>query len=113
MDDQTLEGRDESQDLGYIAAYGVMIVPPSERDNGGWMVTLTEWREQAETYAASMDGPIFETRQEALDEANKVLDWISDLGNRDDLMRIWEEGQRDIRRRDLEEDDPRTLGKFW
>jgi hypothetical protein len=113
MDDRTAEASGESPDTGYIAAYGVMIVPPSDRENGGWMVTLTAWSDQVETYAASMDGPIFETREEAFEEAGKVLDWIADKGDRDDLMRIWEQMQRDVRREALEEGEPRTLGRWW
>ena len=78
---------------GYLASYGVAIVPPPPHADGGWFVTLTHWNENAELYVGTPNGPIFETREEAMDEAQKVLDWIDEQDASEDLARVWEQMQ--------------------
>lgn len=80
---------------GYLAKYGVAIVPPPPDGSGGWFVALTYWSDEMEAYVASGDGPIVESREEALAEAGKVLDWIASRGNQDNLVQVWEQAQRD------------------
>ena len=113
MDDDTADEEYEGSEQGYLAGYGVTIVPPSALESGGWFVTLSRWNQDGDNYYSLTDGPIFETREEALDEANKVLDWIAEQRERDDLMQIWERMQRDRTRYELEEGEPRTFGKWW
>jgi hypothetical protein len=104
---------EESDDQGYLATYGVVIVPPPPEQEGGWFVALARWNEEAEAYSASMDGPIFETREEAMEEANKVLDWIAERGEREDLIQIWEQMQKTRNQDEPWTREPRTLGNWW
>jgi hypothetical protein len=76
-------------DVGYLTAYGVLIVPPVS-DEGGWFVSLAEWDAEAERYGASMDGPMFETQEEAFDAARDLLQRIEASDDGDDLMKMWE-----------------------
>lgn len=104
---------EESEDQGYLATYGVVIVPPPPEQEGGWFVALAQWNNEAEAYMASTDGPIFESREEAMEEANKVLDWIAEKGEREDLIQIWEQMQK-ARSEDVPwTREPRTLGNWW
>ena|SRR5947209_18153782 len=83
-----MDERDEDE-TGYLTAYGVLIVPPSSRD-GGWFVALAEWDEDAERYRASMDGPMYDTQDQAFDTARELLGRIEASGDNDDLMKLWE-----------------------
>jgi hypothetical protein len=79
----------DGEEAGYLAAYGVLIVPPSSED-GGWFVTLSEWDEDAERYSASMDGPMFDSEEAAFESARDLLQRIAASGEDDDLMKMWE-----------------------
>jgi hypothetical protein len=85
---------ENGDDTGYVAAYGAMIIPPSSPE-GGWLVTLAEWDEEAERYVASMDGPIFDSQDEAFQSASDLLRRIEASGEDDDLMKMWEAFQAD------------------
>lgn len=82
----------DEDETGYLTAYGVMIVPPSSSE-GGWFVTLAEWDEKAERYTASMDGPMFDSEDEAFDSARDLLKRIEASGDDEDLMKMWEMAQ--------------------
>lgn len=79
----------DEDETGYLTAYGVMIVPPSSSE-GGWFVTLAEWDEKAERYTASMDGPMFDSEEEAFGSARDLLKRIETSGEDEDLMKMWE-----------------------
>lgn len=81
-----MDGDDET---GYLAAYGIMIIPPASAE-GGWFVTLAEWNEGAERYSASMEGPMFGSKEEAVESARDLLKRIEASGEDDDLMKMWE-----------------------
>jgi len=103
----------DMDDQGYLATYGVVLVPPPPEQEGGWFVALAGWNDEAEAYLASTDGPIFESREEAMEEANKVLVWIAEKGERQDLIQIWEQMQK-TRSEDVPwTKEPRTLGNWW
>lgn len=85
---------DDDDRLGYLASYGVMIVPPPERDPGGWFVTITRWSDVAENYIPSQEGPIVETEQEAMAEAQRALAWLIHRGEETNLIEVWEQMQR-------------------
>ena len=87
---------EESNDaLGLLGEYGVVIVPPS-REDGQWFVTLGAWDDESESYVGGTDGPILETREEAFEEAGKVLDWLAAQSYDDDLLKVWEQMQQDL-----------------
>jgi hypothetical protein len=95
----------ESDNTGALGGYGVVIVPPVG-NRGSWLITLASWDEEAEAYGASTDGPLLDTREEALHEAGKVLDWLDEQGGNGDLAKIWEQMQE---RRGAEE----GLNQTW
>jgi hypothetical protein len=80
---------ESDEETGYLTVYGVMIVPPSSPE-GGWFVTLAEWDQAVERYSASMDGPMFESQDEAFESARDLLKRIEASGEDDDLMKMWE-----------------------
>lgn len=71
--------------------YGVVIVPPGGQD-GTWLVTVARWDGARETYVASSDGPLLETRADALAEAERVMDWLAQQRT-DNLMQVWRQMQ--------------------
>jgi hypothetical protein len=85
---------EQSQDLGFLGMYGVLVVPAPGDRSGGWFVTLSVWDDEDETYIAGTDGPIFESRQEALDEANRIIDWLASRPEDENLMDVWAQMQQ-------------------
>ncbi len=85
---------EDDDDVGYLASYGVMIVPPPVRDPGGWFVTITRWSDQTENYVPSQEGPIVETQEEAMAEAQGALAWLMRRGDETNLIEVWEQLQR-------------------
>lgn len=104
---------DEDDDLGYLASYGVMIVPPPERDPGGWFVTITRWNDKAENYIPSQEGPIVETREEALEEAQRALAWLVQRGDETNLIEVWEQMQREKAAAESRTQEPPSLWQSW
>jgi hypothetical protein len=90
--DQTIDG--DSDELGLLGAFGVLVVPaPSNRD-GGWFVTLSVWDEDEERYVAGSDGPIFDSRDEALKEAVRIMDWVASRPEDENLLDAWAQMQQ-------------------
>lgn len=90
--DETVD--EDSSELGLLGAYGVLVVPaPSKRD-GGWLVTLSAWNEDQERYVAGSDGPIFDSRDEALHEAVRIMDWVVNRPSDKNLLEIWAQMQQ-------------------
>lgn len=89
--DGTIDG--DSDELGLLGTYGVLVVPaPSNRD-GGWFVTLAVWDDDAERYVAGSDGPIFDSRDEAVQVATNLMDWIMSRPEDEDLLTPWAQMQ--------------------
>jgi hypothetical protein len=86
---------EETEDRGFLGEYGVVIVPPSDHADQ-WFVTLAGWNVESESYVAGTDGPIVETREEALEEAGKVMDWLATQPPDTDLLKVWEQMQQDM-----------------
>jgi hypothetical protein len=87
--------QDEQRELGLLGEYGVVIVPPSDSSRQ-WFVTLAAWDDESESYVAGTDGPICETRGEALEEAGRVMDWLETQPSEADLMKVWEQMQQTL-----------------
>lgn len=83
---------DEDGDDGLSGEYGVMIVPPTS-DTGAWLVTLGKWNLDREAYIASGDGPLLESREEALTEAQRVMDWLAGQADATNVTRVWQQMQ--------------------
>lgn len=83
---------DDTSSAGFLGKYGVTIVPPTG-DDGQWFVTLSIWDDKSERYRAGPDGPLLETRDEAIEQAGKILDWLREHAGEDDLDRIWQQMQ--------------------
>src|ERR1051326_3643572 len=79
--------------IQFFPRYGVLVVPAAP-DGAGWFVTLAAWSERHERYVASTDGPLFETREEAMEEAGRLADWLVEHGEEGDLLKVWEMAQR-------------------
>jgi hypothetical protein len=89
--DDTPDG--DSDEPNLLGAYGVLIVPaPASRD-GGWFVTFSVWDEDEEHYIAGSDGPIFDSRDEALQVATNVMDWVASRPEDENLILAWEQMQ--------------------
>lgn len=88
MDDELSNGE------GYLALYGVLIVPAPRDESAGWFVTLATWSTDTERYVASTEGPLFETKAEALEEAERITDWLVEHDEQPDLLRAWELAQK-------------------
>ncbi len=90
-----------AKSLGLLGRYGVLVIPAPKRvpdevadlqqeDGAGeWFVGLARWSDQVEGYSASTDGPMFDTREEAMAEANRVLDWLAAQPADADVLRLW------------------------
>jgi hypothetical protein len=90
--DETVAG--DSDELGLLGTYGVLVVPaPAHRDSG-WLVTLSEWQDDEERYVAGADGPIFNTRDEALQEAGRIMDWLATRSDDENLLEVWAQMQQ-------------------
>ena len=100
MDEET-----PTDELGYLGEYGVLIVPPTS-EQGQWFVGLASWDEEAEAYGATSDGPLLESRDEALQMANRVLDWLATQHGEGDLARAWEQMQEQLGAQDMEQQWP-------
>lgn len=85
---------DSSSELGYLGMYGVLVVPAPNEGSGGWFVTLSAWDDEDETYIAGTDGPILETREEAMQEANRIVDWLANRSDDENLMDVWAQMQQ-------------------
>lgn len=105
---------DESGDYerGYLGQYGVLVVPPEGR-SGEWFVTLSVWDQRAETYTAGTEGPLLGSREEALRDAAKVMDWLSTLPHDADVPRLWTQMQQTIARQEGLEGDNATIKMPW
>lgn len=90
--DESNDGEDQG---GYLGEYGVLIVPATD-DSGAWFVTLASWDEEAEAYGAGTDGPLFGSREEAVEHAGAVLNWLETQQGQGDLTRVWEQMQDQI-----------------
>lgn len=86
---------EHGESRGLLGEYGVLIVPPS-RPEGQWFVTLGAWDEESEIYIAGTDGPLSETKEEALEEAGTVMDWLASQSHDADLMKVWDQMQQDL-----------------
>lgn len=102
----------EGEDLGLLGRYGVVIVPPSQ-STGEWFVTLASWDAEGQSYVTGTDGPIVSDRQEALEQANRVLDWLERQEDGEDLQRVWERMQRHITTQEGLMPEPRSFQFPW
>jgi hypothetical protein len=102
---------DESDVLGYLGAHGVMIIPPEEGDEG-WLVTVGGWDEKVEAYVAGSDGPLLETRDEAIQTAIRAMEWIQSAGPNVDIPRVWREMQDRVAAQENPDSMPRR-GYRW
>jgi hypothetical protein len=80
-------------DRGLLGEYGVLIVPPSG-ESDAWLVTLGGWDDDSGGYITGSDGPLFGTREEAIAEAHKALDWLAQQTDDEvDLLDTWQKMQ--------------------
>jgi hypothetical protein len=100
-----------SDQQSYLGAYGVVVVPPSAQ-GGGWLVSVAGWDEGSERYATSGEGPIFETEEEAMREATRVIAWLRDDNTDFDPAAAWERMQRARAAEERYDDRPRPWGRF-
>jgi len=92
---------DDGAGLGLIGRYGVLVVPAPVGADGAWLVTMGRWDAQHESFLAESDGPLFEDRTEAMQEANKVLDWLAEHQDEDDVPRAWDLTRQETAREQL------------
>jgi hypothetical protein len=85
----------EADDRGYLGEFGVVIVPPGDSEDR-WFVGLTRWDEGSERYVAESDGPLLDNPEEAMKEAQKVLDWLAAVPEESDVARLWREMQQRV-----------------
>lgn len=93
--DENLDDTAQDNDLGYLGEYGVLIVPPSD-ESGAWFVTLASWDDEAEAYGAGTDGPLLGSREQAMEQAGRVLDWLAAQKGQGDLTRVWLDMQANL-----------------
>jgi hypothetical protein len=108
MNDDIASDREQQSLLG---GYGVLVVPPSDSD-GGWLVTVAGWDDKAEHYTTSGEGPIFETEDEAMREATRVIVWLRDESTEFNPADAWERMQRARAAEERHDDRPRPWGRF-
>ena len=84
----------DSDQLGLLGTYGVLVVPAPPHRDGGWLVTLSVWNEDQDWYVAGTDGPIFDSRDEALQEATRIMDWIGTRSEDENLFEAWAQMQQ-------------------
>lgn len=82
-------GNQANDELGGLGWYGVVVVPAPRDGSGGWFVTLATWNDKLDGYSTGVEGPIFESREEAMREASRLLDWLAEHGNEENLDRVW------------------------
>jgi hypothetical protein len=99
---------DEGESIG---SYGVLIVPPSVPE-AGWLVSVAGWNPETERYVTSGEGPILETRDEAMREAERVIDWLQSGDIELDPVLVWERMQRARAAEERGDDPPRPWGRF-
>ncbi len=85
---------DSGEELGLLGSYGVLIVPAPPNPAGGWFVTLSAWNAERERFEAGTDGPIFDTREDAMQEAARVMDWLATRSDTENLVDVWAQMQR-------------------
>ncbi|MGH2443330.1 MAG: hypothetical protein ACRDFX_09220 [Chloroflexota bacterium] len=78
----------DTDEEGVLGRYGVVLVPPAD-EAGGWLVALACWSSEQAGYGAEPEGPILDTREQALEYAGKLVDWIATQNPDADLGRIW------------------------
>jgi hypothetical protein len=94
-----------------LSMYGVLVVPPTG-EHGGWLISVSGWNAGTEAYISAGSGPIFETRDEAMAEAARVLSWLQDSADDFDAADMWDRLQR-VRAATERGDDPsRPWGRF-
>ena len=91
IDESTNEQDDE---LGLLGTYGVLVVPAPPHREGGWLVTLSAWDSDDEQYLAGPEGPIFDSRDEAMQEAVRIMDWLAERPGETNLMEAWTQMQQ-------------------
>jgi len=96
-----MSAQEPGSDLGYLGQYGVLVVPAPLHADGAWFVTLTRWDTGNETYTATAEGPMFETRRDALDEAERLIDWIAEHQDEDDVARTWDLMRQELAREEM------------
>jgi hypothetical protein len=83
-----------TDDLGLLGRYGVLIVPAPATEDGGWFVTIAAWDDDHARYTAGTDGPIFDSREDATAEAARVMDWMATRSGDENLLDVWAQMQR-------------------
>lgn len=106
-----MDESEETDELGYLGEYGVVIVPPTD-DSGAWFVTLASWDDEAEAYGAGTDGPLFGSREEAMEQAAVVLNWLETQKGQGDLTRLWEQMQDQIGAQATDQEFPPSRGPW-
>lgn len=101
----------DTGELGYLGEYGVIIVPPTS-ETGQWFVGLAAYDADNEEYAAGTDGPLVTSREEALQMAGRVFDWLARQTGEEDLIRIWQQMQEQLGAADLEQQWPPERGPW-
>lgn len=94
-----------------LGVYGVLIIPPTAED-GGWLISVAGWDPDLERYVAGGEGPILETREEALQEADRVMDWLQTSEDVSDPVHAWDRMQRARAAAERGDDPPRPWGRF-
>lgn len=77
-----------------LGTYGVLVVPAPPNRDGGWLVTLAVWDQIEERYVAGTDGPIFDNRDEALQESVRIMDWVANRSDDGNLLEVWAQMQQ-------------------
>ncbi len=110
-DGSTMDENAETDELGYLGEYGVLIVPPTGAP-GQWLVGLAAYDADAEEYAAGTDGPLLTSREEAIEMAGRVLDWLARQTGDEDLIRVWQQMQEQLGAADMEQQWPPERGPW-
>ena len=110
--DEMQDGGGGDYEQGYLGPYGVLIVPPANR-SGEWFVTLSVWDDDLEGYRAGTEGPLLASREEAMRDAAKVMDWLADLPADADVPRLWTQMQQTIARHEGLEGDNAAIRMPW
>lgn len=92
---------EDGTELGLVGQYGVLVVPAPIGGDGAWLVTLGRWDSRQGAFTAESDGPLFEERDEAMHEAERLLEWLSGHQNEDDVPRAWDLMRQEMARERL------------
>lgn len=112
MDRYTAGTQDDSE-LGYLGPYGALVVPAPASGPGSWFVTVAGWDADTEQYRAGTDGPIFDSREEAMDEAQRICDWLREQRDQTNLIEVWAQMQQSMLERDHPELEPQNPYRWW